>query len=359
MELRQILRKSTGITHNADLPKGHLNGLLLILDIDESAVDLEEISQDIQRATLSAKFTHDKVEYLSTTLPLNFFNAYSDMKFGSTGSLGRLFQSNELGDDAQSVALGNPNEDQADAERVSVLFPYLNADYVIYIPFGSIWCDDGNEFEATLELASSNAIKGVNMYTVSNDYQDFHFIKYDIDFDLNEDHKSVWESYIFTETLNRDANVIVQAESRQYDGDLAGFRGAAQVFGEIENSTAGVLYPVFKSAYGVPEDVWIRVNQNSNNVPLQTAISRLGIVNIRLDFPLALSTGQAIATLQQKYNVVSKFQEMHADQAVAMISAGYMESAVEIFQEMQYLKAGKASPKTAWAGKPVAGLTGI
>jgi len=354
MEIRQLVRNSTNKVTRATLPKGHMNGVVCVVNLDDD-VNFESYAEAFARGNIRAKFVHDKIEYLNTNTPLNAMIALSDLNHGSIGSLSRLFQNGFLNqaNNGQNIILSRDFEEESetdpreDAVQTSVQYPYLNNSYTFFVDYGSIYCEDGNEFEMELELGALEGIQGVSVYSVSKDLDPFHFVKYDIDFDLNEEHKSLMKGFIFTETLEKDANVVVTADSRQYDSDLEGFRASSQIFGEIENASTGILYEVFSSAFGVPEDVWIRLTRNGS-VALNRGDSRLGIFTQRLEFPIQLATDRDIRTLEEKYQIVSKFEANHPEQAISMIATGSMDSAKDIMEEIRFLKSGRITAPSSF-----------
>jgi len=340
MEITQIKRGSaTSRIVSANLPKGHLNGCLVAMTVPDGTTH-EDFFGILNGANVRAEFIHDRNEYLNVNTPLSAMVALSDINHGSIGSLSRLFKTGGLSDGTTTQHVSDTAaSDLGDPTIVSAMFPFMAGAYTFYLDYGSIYCEDGNEFTIDIEFSNidhAQLFGDINIYTVSKDLVPFYFKKYDLDYDLNELHKSISEGWIFSETLDRDANVVVETDTVQYDSDLEGFRTATQVFGEIENVDAGILVSIYQSTYGMPEDVWVKITKNGS-VALQSEASRLGLLTIRNEFPLALSTKQALRSLQSKQTAVQKFKQDHPDQYIAMVAVGHLDSVETIGQSVVWL----------------------
>ncbi len=340
MRTEQIVRNVDGATVvKGSLPKGHLNGLLISLNLKSNGSHHKEHSEldTIVNSKIRAKFVHDKVEHLVTNLPLSAFIALSDIDNGSTANLSRILNTGMyikgLEDPQNKVHISEDLAQPENAVKTPTSHSITKDAIVLYLDFGSIYCENGNEFEFELEGMTNHM---VSAYTVSKETEPFHFIKYDIDFDLNENHQNIMRALIFTETVDKDATVYTESQSMQYSTDLEGLRAATQMFGQIENVGVGILLEVFRAIHGVPEDVWIKITRNAG-VPLQRAGSQLGILTVRVDFPLDLTTSKNIDLMKEQIELVRRFEVDHKDQAIAMVASGLMTPSVELEEQIKNL----------------------
>lgn len=351
MRIEQITRKKVVNAQSkivtGSLPKGHLNGVLFVIkdtDVTNVAqagmenVNVPNFRTDLLHdASLKAKFVHDKVEHLSTNLPFSIFTSMSNINYGSTGILSRILMNdlNVVNSVGEQVV---PHMDVApDDERTDMRESQLDGALTTYIDFGSIYCENGNEFHYELEIPNATGKDfHVYAYAISNEIEPFHFLKYDVDFDLNENHQNIITAYLYTETDDKDGDVYVESSESQFSSDFVGLRASTQVFGDIENISAGLLYQVFKSSFGVPQDVWVKVTQNTAK-ELSTPTSKLGIVTVRADFPLELSTSKNVDNLKKHAELIRRFEKDHPQQAIAMVASGILRASQDVEEQAKRL----------------------
>jgi hypothetical protein len=332
--IRQLERDSENRIVKANLPKGHCNGVAVSIKLKDG-IDFSSLEGLLSGSVVRSEFVHKQVEYLSTNIPLSIFVALSDINFGSIGQVSRALTLDQFTTGGGALTVS----EAANAQETPDSFAFTENAYTFYMDFGSIYCENGNELEVELEFDSDShalAVDSVSVYSISHQLLPFHFRQYDIDFDLNEDHNNVIQSWLFTETLDKDAQVVVQADSVQYDSDMEGFRANTQIFGKIENLGVGILTKLFESRFGVPEDAWVKITRNTGTA-LQSDTSRMGILNIRLKYPISLSTNQNLENLQEQLRVVTKFEKDNPEQAVAMVASGHMSSSIQVKDAIRML----------------------
>lgn len=332
MKVEQIVRNEESKVVRGGLPKGHLNGLLLSIKIKEGENLIDEI-QSLHNARLRAKFVSDKTEHLITNLPLNAFIALSDIDFGSTANLSRLLNHGFAANDVPVVL---QDEIEGESRQVAhVNFGIQKDAITLYVDLGSIYCEVGNEFHFELEGSTLDNFT-TNAYVVSREIEPFHFLKYDIDFDLNENHQNIIRALIYTETVDKDATAYVNSNSFQAVCDLEGFRTATQIFGKIENVGAGLLLEVYRSIHGVPEDVWIKMTKNSGDA-LQSEDSSLGIMTVRVNLPVNKVESKNIDILKKQQELVRVFEKNYPEQSLAMTASGLLRSSESIQEKINEL----------------------
>jgi hypothetical protein len=107
-----------------------------------------------------------------------------------------------------------------------------------------------------------------------------------------------------------------------------------QTFGNIEGISIGQTYELYKSSYGVPSDVWIKVH-SSGSVDLTNG--KVGVLSIRSEHPLDLATEKNIDILKKHSELVRQYETKYPDQAAAMIASGLMTPSVEIDEQIKQL----------------------
>lgn len=336
MRVEQILKDFEGLNPLAKLPKGHLNGVMVSVQPDNPD-DFLDSFETLQKAVVRAKHVGEDVTHLCTNIPLVSLSALSDVDYGSIGNITRAFTSGLL---KTSEAL--PSDERrviADEETQGLNVESLeslvkNRGLVFYIDFGSIFCEVGSEFQIEIDLNTSDF--RTSIYAISREIEPYHYIKYDIDFDLNENHQNILRALLYTERMkeHKDIQVFVKSNEGSYDSDLEGYRAMTQTFGNIEGISIGQTYELYKSSYGVPSDVWIKVH-SSGSVDLTNG--KVGVLSIRSEHPLDLATEKNIDILKKHSELVRQYETKYPDQAAAMIASGLMTPSVEIDEQIKQL----------------------
>ena len=337
MEVRNLKRRSTSNVTNAELPKGHANGFLYMINLVEG-FDMKQLGSDLLNATLRTTFEGDKVEYLSSNVPINPLISISDITFGSTGVLSNIINNSlTAGTESVEVVETKATGSKSEKDTVSALGTIMGNSLVFYVDYGSIYCDNGDELHTQIEFDSMDAIQNVSIASISRRL-DPHFTRqYDIDFDLNEKHQDISAAYVYSDTLDVDANIVVDAETTQYDSDLEGFKSAQMIFGQVENVHTGTTCQIFETKDGIAENVWFKITKNGSK-GLNTNGNRFGILTIRLVFDEKIATGRSFKNLQDSYKRVSSFVSEKPSQARAMQSAGLVPTLDQIRAKMNILQ---------------------
>ena len=337
MEVRNLKRRSTSNVTQTELPKGHANGFLYMINLTEG-FDMKDLGHDLLNATLRTTFEGDKVEYLSSNVPINPLISVSDITFGSTGVLSNIIN-NSLTVGADSVEINEVKTEgsKSDKDTVSALGTIMGNSLVFYVDYGSVYCDNGDELHTQIEFNTMDAVESVSIASISRRL-DPHFTRqYDIDFDLNEKHQNISAAYVYSDTLDVDANIVVDAETTQYDSDLDGFQSAQMIFGQVENVHTGTTCQIFETKDGIAENVWFKVTKNGSK-GLNTDGNRFGILTIRLVFDEKIASGRSYKNLQDSYKRVSTFVSENPSQARAMQSAGLVPTLEQIRSKMNILQ---------------------
>jgi len=352
MEVRSLKRRSTANVTQTELPKGHANGFLYMINLNEG-FDMEQLGHDLLNATLRTTFEGDKVDYLCSNVPINPLISISDITFGSTGVLSNIINNSlTVGADPVEISGSKASDAQSDKDKVSALGTIMGNSLVFYVDYGSIYCDNGDELHTQIEFDTMDAIQSVSIASISRRL-DSHFTRqYDIDFDLNEKHQDISAAYIYSDTLDVDANIVVDAETTQYDSDLNGFKSAQMIFGQVENVHTGSTCQIFETKDGISENVWFKITKNGSK-GLNTNGNRFGILTIRLVFDEKIATGRSYKNLQDSYKRVSNFVSEKPAQARAMQSAGLVPTLEQIRSKMDILQSfSKRISKTVKINTP-------
>lgn len=329
MRVEQILKDFEGDNPLAKLPKGHLNGVIVSIQPDDPFDFLDDF-EGLGEAVVRAKHVGEEVTHLCTNIPLLSLSALSDIDNGSIGNITRAFTtgllktSESVASDERSV-IADENTQGFNVESLESLVK--NRGLVFYVDFGSIFCEVGSEFQIEIDLNGSGF--RTSIYAVSREIEPYHYLKYDIDFDLNENHQNILRALLYTERMkeHKDVQIFVKSGEGAYDSDLEGYRALTQTFGKIEGISIGQTYEIYRSSYGVPADVWIKVH-SSGSVDLTKG--KVGVLSIRSEHPLDLATRKNIDILKRHSELVRKYETNYPKEAAAMIASGLMTPSKEL-----------------------------
>lgn len=317
--------------------KGHLNGVVIQLEVKTSLNELNNVF-------VRAKFIHDEVVYLATEIPLIYLITLSDLDHGSTQRLSQMITAGRLiVEDSDSPVGLKEVETFADENNPSGLNKdsYMSEGFIVdnrvcaYVDFGSIYCDNGHEFQIEIEsTVPSSSSPLLNVYSVSREFEPFHFLKYDIDKDNNELHRQIIRSFLLTDEP-REGTVYVDSQMGNYSCSFLGLQAVSQIFGRIENISLTHLFELYKSSTGVPDDVEVKMFTNDGKT------SDISVMNVRVEVPLELSTTKNIENLKARAEIVRKFEKAQPNQAIAMIASGLLTPSAEIEEQINELIIGE------------------
>ncbi len=312
-------------TASASFNKGHLNGLILACDLAVSPSDIAKL----MTAKVRVKFVSDKVVHIATELPLSCVTALSNLDFGSTNNVGRSFASYSMKTSIDKESVTHDNTLTGDGAYESNHIWY-DKSLMAYLDLGSIYCEAGDELHVTVEMPANTSVGYLlpfSIFSVSREIEPFHFLKYDIDFDNNEMHQQVIRSFIYQREAVTDGQIYVDSENQTYQTNFNGVKYLNGIFGSVENVGQGVLFEVYRTLTGVPEDVLIK---HFTDTPPTYPI---GVLNVRTEFDIDRVTQKNVDELKALAEQVRKYEQKHPEQASAMIAAGMLRPSSEIEQE--------------------------
>lgn len=277
--LRQNIKLNS--TVKEDYPKGHLNGLLFVIDPSKllRAVDLDAnpaqcdsiinaVSSYINKAVLKVKYYDSSTHHmLVPSIPVKHFVDITDIKYGSTGM--QLVE--EIANDVNVIGLGDTAyiPDQLSEYWYNILQENSKRLPIIsfYVDLGSINVDNGDEidFELLSNLQIASDVGELSVYALSIDEEPFHYVKYDTDNDTNELHNQVVESYLTISDTSKDFDVNISSVNRDYSTDKNGLISVNALFNAHENDILRRLLPVFTGTKELPEDVEIKVTSRDGS----------------------------------------------------------------------------------------------
>ncbi len=281
--IRKVINPSVDLS--ADYPKGHMNGLIIAIDPSKllsggdptrALPSLFGLFDFLNNAVVRVKYYNKSTAtVLISSIPLRYFIDISDLKHGATGYTVLERFVTEVNSVDSPDKLAKLQELLGSVSRSD--YPFIQ----IYLDLGSIDCDGGDEIKLDLSstLPTGSDIGELSVYSYSENSDPFHLMFYDIDFDLNELHDQVVESYVVADvdtSLENDFDIEVRSTNDNYVTDRTGLRSTATIFNKIENKVLDRTLPCFSGNSELPEDVYIKlISRDGRNLP------NIGIMNVR------------------------------------------------------------------------------
>lgn len=286
-------------TVKANVVKGHMNKIMFAFS------DAIKDAWSIGQHKVTVKHISDRVTTLIPNLLLRPFVDITNEKFG--GVYGQ----------ADTLALLLKSYVDAGGVDANLISSLTNASkwkiVACILDLGSFDLTDGDELHVTIERYANDTenAPALEVYSVSDEPNEpFHFLNYDVDFDMNELHRNVRELYIYP-VIGGGYSVEVDSPSSQYSANKDGLQAWSMLSGSHEQRLPEAL-KLYESE--IPEDVAVKISGNNQG--------DTGVLAVRVSSDINRYAVQQRMALKKQAGILESYERNEPETATVFQAAG-------------------------------------